>query len=836
MSFLPQSSYFAAHYCPNMRKINFSKDVLPHAIAIGVFLIVTLFFFNPIFFDNKVLNQSDITQWEGSSKSMRDYRVQTGEEPLWTPSMFSGMPGYLVNVHWGNQAVDILKGILAFKLPHPVCNIYLAFVCYYIMLLAFGVRPYLAIAGALAFGLTSHLIVGLSVGHNSRIGAIAFIPMVMAGVHLVFSDKKILGFGVTTAGLSLHFRENHVQMTYYLLIILVAYGIVQLVVFIREKKAPEFFYRFVWLVPAGIIAVGTFIGPMWAVQEYSTYSRGKSELVSSQADGQSGGLDREYAFRYNYAIDEPMTLLIPNYYGGSSKNLFVQDRESEVYQALARNGDEQIVNQLAYYSGAYWGPSTPSPYYAGAIIVFLFVVGIMFAEKKYVWWLVSVSILAMMMSWGSNFSSFNYFIFDYLPGYNKFRSVTFTVIIMLICMPLLGFMAVEKIITEGLSKAGKKKILIAFGTVGGICLLLLLFAGMFSFMRDGEAEHLPPWFVNALADDRESLLRSDAFRSFVFISLAFVLLFFELWNKLSPVIFYSLFTAITFIDIAVVDARYFTKDEYKRKRENTVFVATEADQEILKDKSYYRVLNLDLNSIWLEARTSYFHNSIGGYHAVKLRRYQDLFDSCLSREINEFIQDASAGRMSFSKYGVMNMLNAKYLVFGGGRDNIIPNSGALGNGWFVSEVATVKSPTEELERICTIDTRQTAVVDGSKFTISDVGFDSAATIKILDRTPNYLKYESQSQASGFAVFSEIYYPKGWVAHIDGKETEIVRANYVLRALSIPAGKHTVEFTFKPDAYVIGNKITMISSWLMLLVVIGSIGWNFKNGKTGNKGS
>ena len=489
VSFIPQSSYFAARYFSAMKKINFSKDVLPHAIAIGVFLLVTLFFFNPVFFDNKVLDQSDITQWEGSSKSMRDFRKQTGEEPLWTPSMFSGMPGYLVNVEWGNNAVSLLKGILALKIPHPVCNIYLAFVCYYIMLLAFGIRPYLAIAGALAFGLSSYMIVGLSVGHNSRIGAIAFMPLVMAGVHLVFSNRKILGFGVTTAGLALHFRENHVQMTYYLLLILIAYGIMQLIVFIRANKTQDFFKSVAFLIPAGIIAVGTFAGPMWAVQEYSTYSRGKSELATSSPSEESSGLGREYAFRYNYAIDEPMTLLVPNYYGGTSRNLFVQDRDSEVYKALARNGDEKTFNQLAYYSGAYWGPSTPSPYYAGAIIVFLFVLGILFAEKKYVWWLIPICVLAMMMSWGSNFSSFNYFIFDYLPAYNKFRSVTFTVIMIIFSMPLLGFMGAEKIVTEGLTKPTKKKLLLAFGIVGGICLALLLFAGVFSFVKDGEQQN-----------------------------------------------------------------------------------------------------------------------------------------------------------------------------------------------------------------------------------------------------------------------------------------------------------------------------------------------------------
>ena len=810
----------------HMKKINFSKDVLPHAIAIGVFLIVTIFFFNPVFFDNKALDQSDITQWEGSSKSMRDYRAQTGEEPLWTPSMFSGMPGYLVNVEWGNGAVSFLKSVLAFKLPHPICNIYLAFVCYYIMLLAFGIRPYLAIAGALAFGLSSHLIIGLSVGHSSRIGAIAFMPLVMAGVHLIFSGKKILGFGVTTAGLALHFRENHLQITYYLLLILLAYGIMQLVVFIKENKTQEFFKAFAWLVPAGILAIGTFVGPMWAVLEYSTYSRGKSELSSPNTTGESTGLGRDYAFEYNYAIDEPMTLLVPNYYGGSGRNLFVLDRESEVYKAMTRHGDEKTYNQLAYYSSAYWGPSTSLPYYAGAIIVFLFVAGIVFTEKKYVWWLLPICILATMMTWGSNFSSFNYFIFDYLPGYNKFRSVTFTVIIVLFAMPLLGFMGVEKIVAEGLTKPAKKKLLIAFGIVGGICLLLLVFAGMFSFTNDAEAQlQLPPWFLNALADDRKSLLRSDAFRSLVFITLAFIILYFEIWNKLAPIAFYSFLIAITLLDIAVVDARYLTKEHYKRRRENTFFAPTQADQAILADKSYYRVYNLQ--DAFREARTSFFHNSIGGYHGVKLRRYQDLYDSCLFKETNELIQDASAGRLDLTKYGIINMLNAKYLVYGGGRDNIIPNDGALGNAWFVSNAITVNSPNEELKNVCDIDTRTTVVVDGSKFKVPDFAHDSASTIKLLEHTPNTLTYESESQQNGLAVFSEIYYPKGWVAQIDGKETEIIRANYVLRALPIPAGKHTVKFNFQPDAYTIGNKITMIASWLMLLVLVGCIGWTLK---------
>jgi hypothetical protein len=808
-----------------MKKIDFVKDVLPHCIAIAVFLIVTFFFFNPVFLENKALNQQDIQQWEGSSKSMRDYRERTGDEPLWTESMFSGMPGYLVSVEWGNKAVGYLKSVLAFKLPHPICNIYLAFVCYYIMLCAFGIRPYLAIAGALAFGLSSYMIIGLSVGHSARIGAIAFMPLVMAGIHLAFTDRRILGFGVTAAGLALHFRENHLQMTYYLMIIVGIYGLIQLILFIKAKKAVEFAKSIAILIPAVLIALGTFFGPMWAITEYTTYSRGKSELTSTQLTEQSEGVGKTYAFQYNYGILEPMTLLIPNFYGGSSGNLIVQDQGSNVYQALARSTDEQMANQLVYYTAAYWGPQLSSlPYYAGAVVVFLFVLGIAFAEQKYVWWLVPICILAVMMSWGNNFAGFNYFLFDHLPGYNKFRSVTFTVVMVIFSMSLLGLLGLEKIITNGLTKESKRKLLVVFGMTGGICLLFVLVPGMLSFMRADDAQ-LPAWFLSALVEDRKALLRGDAFRSFAFIAIAFGAIYFELWKKISPSIFYFLFIIMVTLDIAMVDSRYFTKENYKRKRESAAFPITESDQEILKDKSYYRVYNINPpEGAFLEARTSYFHHSVGGYHGVKLRRYQDLYDSCLYRQTIEMIR---AGGADFNRFGTINMLNIKYIVFGPQRDNLILNPSANGNGWFVREIIPANTPNEELAKVCEIDTRNAAVVNSSEFKVGNFSYDSAATITLTEHSPNVLKYQSTSQTDGLAVFSEIYYPKGWIATIDGQETQLLRANYVLRALQIPPGNHTIEFKFQPKPYVIGNKITTASSWLLIVVVLASIGWTLR---------
>lgn len=806
-----------------MKKIAFTQ-VLPHLLAIGTFLVVTILFFNPVFFENKTLNQSDITQWEGSSKSMRDYRDKTGEEALWSENMFSGMPGYLINVQWGNVTIGYLKRIISFGLPHPICNIYLALLSYYIMLLAFGVRPYLAVAGALAFGLSSHLMVGLAAGHSARIGAIAFMPLIVAGIHLVFSGRKIIGFGVTTAGMALHFRENHLQITYYLLLIVAAYGLVQLIHYGRSGRLGELAKNVGVLTGAVAVAVGSFFGPMWAVNEYTKFSRGGSELVKP-GEKVMEGIGREKAFDYNYAIVEPMTLLIPNFLGGYGSNYLVSDQNSETYKALARATNKEEANQLAYYSMPYWGPDTQAPYYAGAIIVFLFVCGIFFANKWYTWWLVPVCVFAIMLCWGSNFAAFNYFVFDYFPGYNKFRSVTFAIIIPLFAMPLLAMLGLEKLMTEKFDQEVKKKLLIAGGITGGICLFFLLFAGVLSFVSpNDEMASLPAWFLSALIDDRKGLLRSDAFRSLAFIFAAFIVIYFQLWKKITPVAFYIFLIFMISMDIVMVDKRGLTKDNYKRKRDAESFVPTAADQAILLDTAYYRVYNLQ--GAFSEARTSYFHHSVGGYHGAKIRRYAELNDTCLVKETQEMIRNLQSGKTEMHDYGILNMLNVKYIVFGPDANNFIPNPAANGNAWFVQQVITASTAQEAISKTCAIDTRREAVVEGSASAAP--AYDSTATIRLSAHGPRELRYESNSSADGLAVFSEIYYPIGWKATIDGKETPIIRANYVLRALNVPSGKHQIIFRFDPAAYVAGNPITSIFSWLVIVVLIGSIGWSLRS--------
>jgi hypothetical protein len=810
-----------------MKKINFTQHILPHGIAVLTFLIVTVFFFNPIFFENKTILQSDIQQSIAASKTLADYRAKTGEEALWLPTMYSGMPAYLVSVQWGFTVIGELKKIMALMLPHPVANIFIAFVSFYILLLSFKIRPYLAIGGALAFGLSSFFIIGLAAGHNGRIGAMAFMPLVLAGIHLTFSGKRVLGFALTAAALSLHLRENHMQVTYYLLIVVVGYGLMQLIVAMREKAITEAVKNVAILIPAALLAVGTYFGPLWALKEYTPYSiRGKAELPSTDSTSQTSGsgVSRDYAFQYSNGITEPLTLIIPNYFGGSSMQYLIDDQESNTYQVLAGSGNQQMANNLARYTSAYWGDQPlAAPYYAGAIITFLFVLGIIFADRKYMWWLVGVSILAVLMSWGKNFETLNFFLFDHLPGYNKFRSVTFILIIVFLVMPLLGMLGVEKFLQEGINKQTKKKLLIALASTGGICLFLLVFGGMLSFTNEKEI-NLPNWFLNAMQQDRKALLQSDAFRSLAFILVAFVLLYFDLVKKISPAIVFGLLAFFITIDLAAIDKRYFDKEIYKRKRE-TMFTMSPAEQQVSDDKSYYRVF-----SVKNDATPSYFFNSITGYHGAKLRRYEDLMQNGLYNNLQAFFEDAEKTTMDYSKYSLINMLNCKYVIYGENKNEVLFNPGATGPAWFISTIATVQSPAEELQKTKDVDTRNVAVLDITKFKAPAVQYDSTSKIILAEHTPRYLKYEAETATENMGVFSEIYYPEGWTATIDGKEAEIIRVNYVLRAVVIPAGKHTIEFTFAPKSYIIGNRITTASSWVVLLVLIASISWTLYKSK------
>ncbi|MGK7388826.1 MAG: YfhO family protein [Candidatus Cyclobacteriaceae bacterium M2_1C_046] len=807
-----------------MKNINFSKHILPHLIAVVVLYIITAIFFNPVVFDDKVIEQHDITQWRGGAQELITHREKTGEEGLWTNSMFSGMPAYLVNTFWSDKPVKFIKIIAALGLPHPVSNIFLAFISYYILLLSFGVRPYLAIGGAIAFGLSTYNIVGIAAGHNARIGAVAFMPLVIAGAHITLTRSRILGFGVTTVATALHLMENHLQITYYLLLMLLVYGIIQLIDFAKRKELKELFARAGIAIAAALIALLSFAGSFWSTWEYSKYSmRGPSELAAENRDLEGeGGLKKDYAFQYSNGIFEPLTLMIPNVLGGASTNYLVQQEDSDVLKALQTAPDPQMANQLARYSSSYWGPQPLSaPYYIGAIICFFFALGIVFADRKYVIWLVIMTILGIMLSWGDNFKAFNYFMFEYFPAYNKFRSVTFTLILPIVSIPLLGFLGLEKLMALKWTKEVKKKFIIALAFTGGLCLLIIIISGMFSYTREVEKQ-LPLWFLKALRSDRQDLLISDAFRSLVFILLAAGLLWLYKIEKLKTALMAGILTLLITIDVWAVDKRLFGEDNF-RKVYGDAYTQQPlpVDVEIKKDKALsYRVYNLQ--GAWSEARTSYHHKSIGGYHGAKMRRYQDLYDLCLENETIEAINDLRAGQPNFNEYGILNMLNAKYLTFGTEKNNVIQNPGALGNAWMPDEVIRVNSPDEEIKTTCQINPADEVVIDVSKFDVPATIPTAEGNVKLTEYAPNKLVYQADLRDKGLVVFSEIYYPAGWQATVDGEPVDILRVNYVLRALIVPEGQHTITFEFKPDAYFIGDKITMAGSWLVLLIFLGSV--------------
>lgn len=810
-------------------KITLSKQVVSHLIAIVVFYLLTIVFFSPVFFENKNIDQYDILQWQGSSKEIKDFREQTGEEPLWTNSMFGGMPAYMIDVDWSNDIVQFLQSAYSLWLPHPVRLVFACMISYYILLLAFGISPYLAMAGAIGFAFSSYNIIGLMAGHNARIGAIAFAPLILAGIHKAFEGRKRIGFTLAALGLALHLRVNHLQITYYLLLVIIIYTVARFIIDFRKGAMQQFFKHSGVLILAALLGLGTFFGEFWATYSYSKYTqRGKPELeAQKESKPNADGLDKEYAFYYSNGIFEPLTLFIPNFYGGSSQGTL--DMNSATAVELQRMGvPRQQVPQQVSRMPSYWGaqPGT-SPYYAGAIIIFLAVLGTMVVQGPQKYWLLVAAVLGIMLTWGHNFEAFNYFLFDHLPGYNKFRSVTFALFIPLLCLPLLGLLGLQTGLAGGFDKQWTRKMLIAAGITAGFALLCILLAGIGAYRSPNDAglEQQYPRLLQAIRIDRESLLRADAFRSLIFVVLAVAVIYFWAKGKLNNAVAPLALTALVAVDLITVSNRYFDDSKFKANPARQFFSPSEADQAILADDGYYRVFYMP--DPFNDARTSYYHHSLGGYHAAKLRRYQDLIEYCLANEGNQIITQVKSGSRDFANLGTVNMLNTRYFKFGESKGEVVKNQSANGPAWFVSRVNVVDSPDEEIDILCGLNTKNVAVIDGSRFEVETADFDASGSIEMVSYAPNRLVYRANTTSEAMAVFSEIYYPEGWVARIDGQEAPILRANYVLRALQVPAGQHEIVFTFEPAIYAVGNPIMLGSSFLLLLVVVLVFGYQIR---------
>jgi hypothetical protein len=774
-----------------------------------------LVLFEPAFFDGRTLNRHDIIQWRAASGQVRGYREETGEEPLWTHAMFSGMPATLVSTHyWG----DVLQPLLlTLNFARPYTLIFIACLGFYLLMMSFGVRPYTALVGAIAFGCSSYLIIGLAAGHSSRIAAVAFMPMVMAGCNWLLRGQYRWGFIVTALSLALEIKVNHLQITYYLALVLLVMGINYLIIAIREKD-PDFWTKKVpLLVLAVTLAVGANLGKLWSIVDYGKYStRGKSELVK-----EDDGLDKSYVFEFSNDITEPLVTFIPNFYGGSSSQSLSE--KSALAKALRAQGASRMqVEQYIQSVPTYWGSQRLSaPYYAGAILVFLMVLGWFILEKKVKIWLTVVLIIGIVLSWGDNFPAINYFLFDYLPGYNKFRSVTFTIILTILAIAILGTLALDKIL-HSTDKKLQKKFFYALGIAGGFALLAGLFAGMGSYRGAVDealvAQQTPDWFIDALREDRARLLRIDALRSAFLVVLAAGAVWLVMRKSATAIVGAGIITLLVFIDVVLIDKRFLKEDNFQEGKLEEAIRKTAADQVILADTTDYRVMNL--RNPFNDATTAYYHNAIGGYHGAKLGRYQELIEYHLSPEMNALIEKLQTGRLSYEDLDVLNMLNAKYFKYGSARDNVLMNSSALGSAWVVSEVHDVNSPQKEIDKLGTIDTRTEAVIDRSKFPTAKHLDGGAGSIALNMKKPNRLKYTANMEKSGLAVFSEIYYPKGWKARIDGQPADILRVNYVLRALKVPEGKNEIEFEYAPEIYRKGNYAMLASGLMMYALCLG----------------
>jgi hypothetical protein len=795
-----------------MSSIRFKADVLPHLIAVIVFLLLTAIMYHPILFENKTLIQNDINQGRGAASELVEHREKTGEEALWTNSMFSGMPAYLISVHWtGEKFLNIVQDIITLYLPGIVRENLLAFVTFYILLLAFGVNPYLAIGGAIAFGLNTFYVVSIEAGHMWKVRAIAYMPLVLAGIHLVFRGKRLLGFILTALALALEINANHLQITYYLALLVGIYGISQLVFALQKNMLSQFAVHVGLLFVAVALALAVNLGKIWATVEYGDYSiRGQSEL---QSEDVGSGLDRDYAFAWSNGVGETFTLLVPHLYGGAS-GLYLGD-DSELADLLRRNNYPPAqIEQAERGLLGYWGPQpfTSGPVYIGVIAIMLFIYGFLLLGPQMRWWLLAVFVISIMLSWGKNFAALNNFLFDVLPGYNKFRAVTMTIVMALIAIPLMGFAGLQKLLEHGWNPRAKKNLWIALGITGGIVLLIALLADPPAIEQDAV-------IANAVQDDRISVVRSDAIRSIIFLAVGFSIFFFWQKGTLKPIPAVALVALIIATDLLAVNKRYLNADNFTKRTQNNYLAKTPADEYLEQNADgFYRVF--DLQNPFNQARTSNFHQSIGGYHGAKIRRYQDLIDQYLEPARQQILEDKG---LNAANTKILSMLNAQYVLAGYQKEAVLPNPYALGNAWFVENIREVTSPDEELAALANIDPARTAVVDVSKFDvdISPVE-DSTASIALVSYQPNHLVYEAQNSFPAVAVFSEVYYPNGWTATIDGEEVDVFRANYILRALEVPAGTHTIEFRFEPRVYAAGNSISGIATILFLLIIAGAL--------------
>ncbi len=791
---------------------------IPFLIAGVIFIFVSVAYFSPVL-EGKKIQQSDITQFIGSSKEIVDFRKEHNQEPYWTNTSFGGMPSYAVSSYYPNDYIKKVDKILRF-LPRPADYLFLYFFGFFILLIVLKVDWKLAIVGALGFGLSTYLIIILGVGHNAKAHAIAYMPLVLSGILLVFQRKYLLGFIITTISMSLEISASHIQMTYYLLFLVLILGVVLLIEAIKNKEIPQFVKSIGILAVAVIIAIGTNATSLLAMKEYSQQStRSKSELTINP-DGSSkeiiSGLSKDYITEYSYGKVETFNLFIPRFMGGTrSEEVEDSELQSFLQDAVNKGLNPKDANYLMQFSSMYWGeqPIVAAPAYIGALFIFLFVLALFLVDRKLRNWLVAATIFSIVMSWGKNFSLVTDFFINYIPLYNKFRAVSSIQVIAELTIPLLGILGLKELFcSEKSSKLKLYALKWATIIVGGLALFFTIGGtGLFTFEIpvDLQIDAQLSGFLDVIVADRKTLFVNDSLRSFAFVILFSGVIWLFLKEKINKNIFVIIFGILVLFDLVSVDKRYVNDDFFTTARKvDKPFVKSEIDAEILKDKGNYRVANFTRN-IMTDGSTSYFHKSIGGYHAAKPRRYQELYDFHLEKNNIE----------------VLNMLNTKYFIYEveNQRASLQKNPYSNGNAWFVNSIKIVENANEEILALDSLNTKSEAVIDkrfvADNFQVN-YAKDSVANIKLTSYKANELFYESNTTTNQFAVFSEIYYKDGWNVYIDGNLVPHHRVNYVLRGMEIPKGKHIIVFKFEPQVIENGNSITLISYLLLLIIPAG----------------
>ncbi|MBV4274783.1 YfhO family protein [Odoribacter splanchnicus] len=810
-------------------KINW-RSVGPQLLILLLFVLIAFIYCLPVL-QGKALLGHDLESWMYMAKEALDFNAQSEVQTFWTNSMFGGMPTYQITPPI--RAYNVLNYMycLWIWMPSPVVNIFLYLVGSYVLLLCFKFDKWMAFMGALALSFISYNLIILAAGHVTKAAAIAFCMPVLGAVYQLFRGNKWIGMLLTALFLTLAINANHLQILYYTLYVVLIFGLVELVYACKDKEIKKFGVSVGLGCIALLLAVGLNAPMLLTTYQYSKATmRGESNgLTGKDGEVAGHGLDKDYITNWSYGVDESFTLLVPDFKGGASGGLLTE--KSETGKALKQMGVPNVKETMKDFQlPLYWGtqPFTSGPVYLGAVLCFLFVLGLFLVDKRTKWWLLSVIILTIMLSWGRNFMPLTDFFIDYIPLYNKFRTVSMILVVTCLCMTLFGLLGLKVFLNPLTGREKMKKALkYAFYITGGLCLLFVIIPSLSgNFIAQGDSQFTGNYkfLSNTLPLDRESLLRQDAFRSLIFIALAAGLLWLYLKSKLNLRNLYIGLTVLILIDLWVVDKRYLNDRNFVNpKNEKQLVQPTEADRFILQDKSYYRVLDASVN-IFNDARPAFFHKNIGGYHAAKLSRYQELIDYHLQTEIQVMmaglakVDSEQQLKVLMSQLGVLNMLNMKYVIYNPQTQPII-NTEANGNAWFVDSYLLAENADQEMQILGEIDTKHQLVVD-KRFadgisSISDR--DSSATITLKSYAPNRLVYNVDTKTNQIAVFSEIYYRDGWNAYVNGEQQPYFRANYLLRAMPLKAGNYELEFRFEPQVVTLSTRLSLIASVLFLIL-------------------